>query len=62
MRMILLFTTIPMRIMKPTKTLAFINELLVNNNASKEPMAASGMVNINTMGAVVDSNTAAKIM
>ena len=51
-----------MRIMKPTKTLAFINELLVNNNASKEPMAASGMVNINTMGAVVDSNTAAKIM
>ena len=48
--------------MKPTKTLAFINELLVNNKASKEPMAASGMVNISTMGAVVDSNTAAKNM
>ena len=48
--------------MKPTKTLAFINELLVNNKASKEPIAANGMVNISTMGAVVDSNTAAKIM
>ena len=33
-----------------------------DNKASKEPIAANGMVNISTMGAVVDSNTAAKIM
>ena len=48
--------------MTPINTLAFINELLVNNKASKEPMAARGIANINTIGAVSDSKTDARIM
>ena len=62
MRIMLLLTTIPMRIITPMSTLAFIRELLVNSNASREPMAANGMANINTIGAVRDSNTDARII
>ena len=58
--MIPLLTTTPNRIRNPVSVFAFIRLLLESNNASKEPIAANGMVNISTMGAVVDSNTAAK--
>ena len=58
----LLFTTIPISMTKPTNTLEFVSVFPVRRRAMKEPMPASGMVNISTMGAVKDSNTDANII
>ena len=43
-------------------TFAFMTELLVKSKANKEPIAAKGIENIKTTGALSDSKTEAKII
>ena len=60
--MIPLLTTTPNRIRNPVSVFAFIRLLLESNNASKEPIAANGMVKSNTKGVTTDSKTEARII
>ena len=58
-----MFTTTPSRIRNPIITFALFSRLLpVSNNASSEPIAASGMENSRTNGVTKDSNTEARII